>query len=118
MIPLVGFLIYHNNNRSSNSRNSKTLRLWFIRVILIPLIWPAYATYRGEFDLWFNGVLWQTHRGAQTLFSSLNYDFQRDPFLVLLGVDGLVFAAVKRDLFLLLWAIQFLIFLSLIGFVL
>jgi tetratricopeptide (TPR) repeat protein len=116
MIPLVGFLIYQNNN-NNNNRNLKTLGLWFIPVILIPLIWPAYATYRGEFDLWLDGVLWQTHRGVQTLFSSLEYDFQTDPVLVLLGIAGLVFVAIKRDLFLLLWIIPFLIFLYLIGFV-
>jgi tetratricopeptide (TPR) repeat protein len=115
MIPLVGFLIYQNNN--NNNRNLKTLGLWFIPVILIPLIWPAYATYRGQFDLWLDGVLWQTHRGVQTLFSSLKYDFQIDPVLLLLGIAGLVFVAIKRDLFLLLWTIPFLIFLYLIGFV-
>jgi dolichyl-phosphate-mannose-protein mannosyltransferase/tetratricopeptide repeat protein len=114
MIPLVGFLIYQNNN---NNRNLKSLGLWFIPVILIPLIWPTYAIYRGEFDLWLDGILWQTHRGVQTLFSSLKYDFKLDPFLVLLGIAGLVFIAIKRDLFLLLWAIPFLIFLYLIGFV-
>jgi tetratricopeptide (TPR) repeat protein len=113
MIPLVGFLIYQNNN----NRKLKTLGLWFIPVILIPLIWPAYATYSGQFDLWLDGVLWQTHRGVQTLFSSLKYDFQIDPVLVLLGIAGLMFVAIKRDLFLLLWTIPFLIFLYLIGFV-
>jgi hypothetical protein len=113
MIPLVGFLIYQNNN---NNRKL-TLGLWFIPVILIPLIWPAYATYRGEFDLWLDGVLWQTHRGVQTLFSSLKYDFQIDPVLLSLGIAGLVFIAIKRDLFLLLWTIPFLMFLYLIGFV-
>jgi tetratricopeptide (TPR) repeat protein len=115
MIPLVGFLIYQNNNNNNNRK--LTLGLWFIPVILIPLIWPAYATYRGEFDLWLDGVLWQTHRGVQTLLSSLIYDFHLDPVLVLLGIAGLVFAVIKRDLFLLLWAIPFLMFLYLIGFV-
>jgi|SRR5919198_1402490 hypothetical protein len=43
--------------------------------------------------------------------------FQLDPVLLLLGVAGLVFVAIKRDLFLLLWTIPFLIFLYLIGFV-
>jgi tetratricopeptide (TPR) repeat protein len=115
MIPLVGFLIYQNNN--NNNIKKLTLGLWLIPVILVPLIWPAYATYRGEFNLWLDGVLWQTHRGVQTLFSSLKYDFQIDPVLLFLGSAGLVFVAIKRDLFLLLWTIPFLIFLYLIGFV-
>jgi tetratricopeptide (TPR) repeat protein/TM2 domain-containing membrane protein YozV len=112
LITLVGFLIYQNNNR-----NLKTLGLWFIPVILIPLIWLAYATYSGHFDLWLNGVLWQTHRGVQTLFYSLKYDFQIDPVLLVLGIASLVFVVIKRDLFLLLWTIPFLIFLYVIGFV-
>jgi hypothetical protein len=114
MIPLVGFLIYQNNN--NNGRNL-TLGLWFVPVVLIPLIWPAYASYRGQFDLWLNDIYWQTHRGVQTLFSSLIYNFQLDPVLLLLSFAGLVFVAIKRDLFLLLWIIPFLIFLYLIGFV-
>ena len=114
MIPLVAFIIYQNN---SGSGNVKTLGLWFIPVILIPLIWPAYATYRGQFDLWLNDILWQSHRGVQTLFSSLIYDFQLDPVLLFLGVASLVFVAIKRDLFLLLWTVPFLIFLYIIGFV-
>ena len=92
LITLVGFLIYQNNNR-----NLKTLGLWFIPVILIALIWLAYATYSGHFDLWLNGVLWQTHRGVQTLFYSLKYDFQIDPVLLLLGIASLVFVAIKRE---------------------
>ena len=112
LIPLVGFLTYQNTDR-----NLKMLGLWLLPVILIPLSWPMYAAYHGQFDLWLDGVLWQTHRGVQTLFYSLNYNFQIDPVLLLLGVAGLVFASIKRDLFLLLWAIPFLIFLYVIGFV-
>lgn len=112
LIPLVGFLTYQNNNRSL-----KALGLWLLPVILIPLVWPMYAAYHGQFNLWLDGVLWQTHRGVQTLFYSLNYNFQIDPVLLLLGVAGLVYASIKRDLFLLLWTIPFLIFLYVIGFV-
>jgi 4-amino-4-deoxy-L-arabinose transferase-like glycosyltransferase len=112
MIPLVGFLIYINNNK-----DLKILGLWFIPVILIPLIWPAYALSVGEFNMWLDGVYGQTHRGKQTLFYSLNIDLKIDPVLIILGMAGLVFAAIKRDFFLLLWAIPFLVFLYLIGFV-
>jgi len=112
LIPLVGFLTYQTNDR-----NLKAIGLWLLPVILIPLAWPMYAAYHGQFNLWLDGVLWQTHRGAQTLFYSLNYNFQIDPVLLLLGTAGLVFASVKRDLFLLLWTIPFLIFLYVIGFV-
>ena len=111
MIPLVAFLIYTGRN------NLKRLLLLFIPVILIPLIWPAYAIYNGQFDFWLSGVLWQTHRGIHTFFSSLIYDFSIDPLLIALGISGAVFAALKRDFFLLFWFIPFLTFLYLIGFV-
>ncbi len=112
MIPLVGFLIYINSNR-----DLKILGLWFIPVILIPLIWPAYSMSVGQFNLWLDGVYGQIHRGKQTLFYSINIDFKIDSVLFILGMAGLVFAAIKRDFFLLLWVIPFLVFLYLIGFV-
>jgi Dolichyl-phosphate-mannose-protein mannosyltransferase/PsbP-like protein len=113
MIPLVGFLVYRNNNNG----NLKILGLWLTPVILIPLIWPAYAMSVGQFNLWLHGIFGQTHRGTQTLFYSINYDFNIDPVLSVLGITGLLFAAIKRDFFLLLWAIPFLVFLYFIGFV-
>jgi hypothetical protein len=121
MIPLVGFLVYSNNNKNNNSnnntRNLRAVGLWFIPVILIPLIWPAYAISINQFDLWLHGIYFQTHRGAQTLFESINYDFQTDPLFLSLGIIGLVFAAIRRDAVLLLWTIPFLIFLYFAGFV-
>ena len=79
MIPMVGFLIFTANNSlnisSKNSRHSrrmtllfrynknlKALGLWFIPVILIPAIWPSYAISVNQFDLWLNGVYYQTNR--------------------------------------------------------
>jgi hypothetical protein len=117
MIPLVGFLVYSNNNNSNNTRNLRAVGLWFIPVILIPLLWPAYAISINQFDLWLHGIYFQTHRGAQTLFESINYDFQADPFFLSLGIIGVVFAAIRRDAVLLLWTIPFLIFLYFAGFV-
>ena len=117
MIPLVGFLVYTNNNKNHKTRNLKTLGLWFIPVILIPLIWPAYAVSINQFDLWLHGINFQTHRGAQTLFESINYNFQAHPFFLSLGVAGLVFLAIRRDALLLLWIIPILIFLYFAGFV-
>jgi hypothetical protein len=125
MIPLVGFLIYSNsNNPNSNNTNGhrrirlRNLGLWFIPVILIPLIWPAHAMIIGEFDQWKNGVLWQTsERPSRPLIGTLNTFFKMDPVLFVLSMAGLIFAAVKRDFFLLLWVIPFLIFLYIIDYV-
>lgn len=112
MIPLTGFIIYTNTNRSL-----KVLGIWFIPVVLIPLIWPAYAINAGQFNLWLTGLYFQTHRGVQTLLSSLKYDFQIDPILLSLAVIGLFFITIKRDVILLLWVIPFIIFLYFVGFV-
>jgi hypothetical protein len=83
MIPLVGFLIYtntkNNNNNNSNGHRRTRLRnlgLWFIPVILIPLIWPAHAMIIGEFDQWKHGVLWQTsERPSRPLIATINTFF-------------------------------------------
>jgi hypothetical protein len=114
MIPLIGFIIYNN----SSSHKLRNLGLWFIPVLLLPLIWPAHAMIIGEFDLWVDGVLWQTsERPSRPLIGTINGFFQMDPVLFVLSMAGLIFAAVKRDFFLLLWAIPFLIFLYAIDYV-
>jgi hypothetical protein len=109
MIPLVGFLIFTNNNR-----NFKTLGIWFIPVILIPLIWPAYSMAVGQFDNWLNSVVYQTSRYQEnrvnSIWNSLVVLYQADPVLTVLAAAGFVFAAVKRDFLLLLWAIPIVLF--------
>jgi 4-amino-4-deoxy-L-arabinose transferase-like glycosyltransferase len=121
MIPLVIYIIYTNNNKSW-----KPWAIWFTPLFLIPLIWPLYAVIDGQFDNWWNGVYWQTHRhgaGAmevdksKTLSNALINIFLKMPVWILSGFAGLLFAAVRRDLFLLLWIVPFLIFFYIIGFV-
>lgn len=112
MIPLVGFLIYRNSNR-----NLKMLGLWFIPVILIPMIWPAQSILLGQFDLWLKDVIWQTGRESGGISQITALFFMFDPVLFILGVVGFVFAAKKKDSLLLLWLMPFLIFLSSIGYV-
>ena len=112
MVPLIGYIVY------KNSRSLSLLGLWFVPVVLIPLIWPIYAIHVGQFNSWLDGVFWQTHRGvSNTFIDSIKYDISIDPVLIILGISGLAFAAIKRDIFLLLWLAPFLIFLYLIGFV-
>jgi hypothetical protein len=127
MIPLVGFLIYTNNTNNKNkNKNLKVLGIWFIPVILIPLIWPAYSISQGQFDEWLNGVLWQgterqesTLRGIEShqILGSLSSILGMDPVLVIVALMGIMFAAIKRDFFLLLWLMPFLIFSYLIGWI-
>jgi hypothetical protein len=119
MIPLVGFLIYNSN------KNVMILGLWFIPVILLQLISPAYASSFGKFDIWLEGILYQTNRESRPLFdllgehpdNAINILLMIDPVMVIVGLAGLIFAAIRRDFFLLLWTIPFFVFLVFIGYV-
>jgi hypothetical protein len=113
-IPLVSYIIFTNNNKSL-----KSLGLWFIPVVLVPLIWPAYALIQGHYDAWGEGVYWQTHRQDEglTLNNVIVEQFLHTPIFYWLGLSGLAFAVIKKDYFLILWAFPFLIFLYFIGFV-
>ena len=111
-IPLIGFLIYKSN------KSFKCLGLWFIPVLILPLIWPAYAISVGQWDKWTYGVNYQTHRAENNPLHYTLYDFAKtDPILLILGLAGFLFAAIKRDLIILLWFIPFLLFLHFIGYV-
>jgi hypothetical protein len=117
VIPFVGALIYTN----SNSHKLRNLGLWFIPVISIPLIWPGYSLAAGQYEQWLDGVLWQAGRGGGESFNGLSkatYNlFKMDPVFIVLGFGGLIFAALKRDFYPLLWAVPFIVFMYLIGYV-
>jgi hypothetical protein len=134
MIPLIGYLICisTNKNQSNNNKNSshnhiniRKLGIWFIPVILIPLIWPIYSVSIGEFDLWLEDMIWNAQREynylnwpiGSSLLNSLVYIFQIDPTIFVLGCAGIIFSYIKRDHFVLLWIFPFLIFLFVIDFV-
>jgi Dolichyl-phosphate-mannose-protein mannosyltransferase/F5/8 type C domain len=128
MIPLVSFLVYSNSNieakseakNSNNKRNWGRIGLWFIPVILISAIWPAYAISLGEFDKWVDGVSHQaTERGdaGKSLFVTTSIIFEIDPLFTVLSVFALIYAAVKRNVILLLWFIPIMAFFFITGFV-
>jgi Dolichyl-phosphate-mannose-protein mannosyltransferase len=131
MIPLVGYLIcICTNSRGrgnyDNQRiNLKKLGIWLIPVILVPLIWLIYSILADDFDLWLRDFSWNLQREhandntaiGSSLLNSLYYIFQIDPVIFLLGCGGIVFCYIKRDHFVLLWIIPFLIFLFVIDFV-
>jgi hypothetical protein len=134
MIPLIGYLISISTNtnlsniKKNNSHrhiNIKKLGIWFIPVILIPLIWPIYSLSIGEFDLWLKDMIWNTQRDynydnwpiGSSLLNSLVYIFQIDPIIFLLGCASIIFSYIKRDHFILLWIFPFLLFLFVIDFV-
>lgn len=123
MIPLVGYLVF-----TSYSKGIKVKALWFVPVILIPLFWPSYAFISDEFREWQDGIFWQTHRQLEdmnfieitkqnTLLNAIVTNFLNMPILIGLGLAGLFYASIKKDVFLLLWSIPFLVFLNFIGLV-
>jgi len=128
MIPLITFIILKKNDiKSSNSSNSNVknrysriiaLGLWFIPVVLIPIIWPAYALLTGHFADWMDGIIWQANRADRPFAPEIKTIFLRmDPVMLAIGTAGLVYAIIKRDYFILLWASPYLIFIYFVNWV-
>src|SRR5918993_1504208 len=140
MIPLIVFILiqkkdinkrinYYNysydDNTNQNNKDKtlktnisllKPLGIWFVPVVLIPMIWPAYAMSVGQIDEWIDGVLWQATRADRPFPSEIQNAFTRlDPLLIGLAAAGLVYAILRSDYFVLLWAFPLLIFLYLIN---
>ncbi|HJU58621.1 MAG TPA: glycosyltransferase family 39 protein [Nitrososphaeraceae archaeon] len=113
-IPLVAFLIV-----SGNKQKLKYLALWSMPVILIPLIWPANALYLGEFNEWLNGLTWQSERSNENneIFDAFQKVFLIDPIFLSISILSIGFAVWRKDFFILLGVIPFIIFCYLIGYV-
>jgi 4-amino-4-deoxy-L-arabinose transferase-like glycosyltransferase len=114
-IPVVIFIICRQNRDRHAIMSS--LWLWFIPVVLIPLIWPAYSISTGTFNFFTDGILWQTHRESQPLFNSIFVFFKNDPILLIIGIAGIFFATIKKNFLPVLWAFPLMIFLYFIGYV-
>ena len=119
MIPLIGYIIFIGGNKKW-----KSLGVWFIPVIIIPSIWPVSAILSGDFDLFLQDLTWNAQRpdvDVNTVsegvpINSLKYIFQIDPVLIALGMAGVIYSQIKKDYFILLWTIPFLVFLITINF--
>ena len=117
MIPLIVFIMLKNGNMSTHNRLKHT-GIWLIPVILIPMIWPAYALSSGQFNEWLDGVLWQATRSDRPFPDELkNVFFRMDPLLLGLAAVGLIYSVIRKDYFVLLWAFPYLIFLYLLNWV-
>ena len=115
IIPLMGFLFYY---AKSPSRSWKMFGLWLAPVILIPLIWPAHAISVGDLNGWLNGVLWQGSQRqgeGKTLGDVVTIFFKLDPVLFFLGIAGIIFGAIKKDLFPLVWSAPYILLMYLVG---
>jgi len=125
LIPLVVFILLQKiNTKGENGTKDKFrstdirgLAVWFLPVVLIPMIWPAYAISVGQFDSWLDGVVYQTVRdsGGKDLRSSILIILDLDPLLLIMASAAIIYAIIKKDYFILLWALPYLVFLYLIG---
>jgi hypothetical protein len=113
-IPLVMYLILSNAKIKENIRLALT---WLSSAMPIPSIWPLYALHLNQFNDWIKGVFWQSNRKVQTFFISVKFIFNMDPIFMSIGIIGFIFAAIKRDLLILLWIVPFLLLLYVLGFV-
>jgi hypothetical protein len=85
---------------TSSGRSWKKLGVWFIPVIGIPLLWPAYAMSIGGLDEWLEGFFWQASgRIDRPLWMALEILFEINPVLLIIGSVGILIAAFKRDFF-------------------
>jgi Dolichyl-phosphate-mannose-protein mannosyltransferase len=134
MIPLLTFIILKKNyiksnsnsgndsNSNSNIKNGhsrlKLLAIWFVPVVLIPLIWPVYSMSVGQFNEWLDGVLWQATRADRPFDFEMKTVFLRmDPVLMAFGVAGLIYVVIKRDYFILLWVFPYLLLIYFLNWV-
>lgn len=91
--------------------------IWFIPVILIPLIWPIQSIEVNQFQNFLTDIISQVHRQNHSFGIILGTFLAFDPILIVLGLAGTVYAFMKRDEMLLLWIMPFLIFLASVGYV-
>ena len=111
IIPLIAYLVYEN------SKAQKMVGLWFIPVILIPMIWPIQSLVTNQFSKWIGDILYQVHKENHGFVTIAGIFFAFDPVLFTIGIGGIVYAAIRKDWLILLWVVPFIIFLAAIGYV-
>ena len=112
LIPLIGYLVF-----KQNKNNFKILILWLVPVLFIPSLWVIHAIYMGEFEQWLGAIYNQTHRESRSLYIAINDFFTIDALLLSIGILSLAYAIIKRDLFIILSVVPFLVFMYFIGYV-
>lgn len=109
MIFVVAWIIYADRKKISD------VVLLLIPFMLIPLIWPVNAIMLDQFDLWQKGIVWQTQR-TNSMLDIFGFFAVIDPIMFALGLSGIIAAVLRRDKFLLLWFIPFVVFLGIVGY--
>lgn len=116
MIPLIAYLLLRNSNYTGKRALLKILGLWFMPVILISAVWPIFALAIGQFDLWKDGVFEQATRSNGGLVRVIDYFSRLDPVILIMGFLGLAYAAIRKELFTVIWIVPFLLFLYFINY--
>ena len=95
----------------NSGRDWRRLGLWFIPVGPIPAIWPIHSMLMGQFDLWLNGAFGKPggERRARYLGIHLILYSNSTQYFFVLGLVGVLYSAVKRDYFILLGTIPFVV---------
>ncbi len=109
MIFPIAWIVYSDRKKLSS------ILFLLIPFLIIPLIWPLNAVMHDEFDLWQKGVLWQTHR-TSSILDIFGFFAVIDPLMFVIGLSGIIYAVLRRDKFLLLWFIPFVVFLCVFGY--
>lgn len=110
MIPLVAYLTY------SYHKDKRLLMLLLVPIVLIPMIWPAYSITHDQFEYWKKDVLWQSQRQNAGIQNTALSFGAIDPVLFGLGIAGVVYSVMRKNTFVLLWILPFVVFLGLIGY--
>jgi 4-amino-4-deoxy-L-arabinose transferase-like glycosyltransferase len=114
MIPLVGFLVA---SQAGGTNRVGRIAAFLAPTLLIPMIWPLYSVSVGEFDDWMQFVVGQAQRQSGGIVEITRYFFHFDPVLLVAGGAGVAYSLWRRDAFVALWVVPFVIFLSVIGYV-
>jgi len=122
LIPLIIYLIYQRNKDELllSRTQFKTIMLFMLPVIVIPLIWPAHAFFSGDLNQWLDGVFWQaTERQSEgrTLSDVLNSFLKTDPLLLILGTIAVGYLTIRRDFMGIIWLLPYFLMLYLVGWV-
>ncbi len=122
MIPLLVFLGFQGINiRAILTKNGlKKMALLLLPVIMIPLIWPAYAFLSGDISEWLDGVFWQaTERQTddKTLIDVGNSFLKSDPVVLILGTIGIAYLTFRREFIGIFWVVPYVLLLYLVGWV-
>jgi len=122
MIPVILYLIYQDTDKLKFSRGFrlKMMAIWIIPVILIPIIWPAYAFATGHLNEWVDGIFWQSsgrQNKGKSLFDIVDNAWRSDPILLILGLVGTAYLTLRRQFFPILWLAPYIAFLYYVGWV-